>query len=80
VTSEIGRIGVVRNNGGGGRGPPEVKNEDAEGGELIVRFRAGGLLEMAWHLLQWGNHVEVLAPTELKELMPEVRLSWPALP
>ena len=54
--------------------------EDAEGGELIVRFRAGGLLEMAWHLLQWGDHVEVLAPTELKEMMPEVRQSWPALP
>lgn len=28
----------------------------------------------------WDDHVEVLAPTELKELMPEARLSWPALP
>jgi predicted DNA-binding transcriptional regulator YafY len=54
--------------------------EDADNGELIVRFRAGGLLEMAWHLLQWGDHVEVLEPAELKRLMPEPRLSWPALP
>lgn len=54
--------------------------EDTEAGELIVRFRAGGLLEMAWHLLKWGDHVEVLEPAELKALMPDARLSWPALP
>lgn len=54
--------------------------EDTETGELIVRFRAGGLLEMAWHLLKWGDHVEVLEPAELKELMPDAHLSWPALP
>lgn len=54
--------------------------EETEAGELIVRFRAGGLLEMAWHLLKWGDHVEVLAPLELKELMPSIRPSWPALP
>lgn len=54
--------------------------EETEAGELIVRFRAGGLLEMAWHLLKWGDHVEILAPPELRELMPEVRQTWPALP
>jgi predicted DNA-binding transcriptional regulator YafY len=54
--------------------------EETETGELIVRFRAGGLLEMAWHLLTWGEHVEVLAPQRLREMMPMVRPSWPALP
>ena len=54
--------------------------EETEAGELIVRFRAGGLLEMAWHLLKWGDHVEILSPPELRELMPEARQTWPALP
>jgi hypothetical protein len=31
---------------------------------LIVRFRAGGLLEMAWHLF-WGTEVQVLMPRKL---------------
>lgn len=56
------------------------KYEDIDNGELIVRFRAGGMLEMAWHLLKWGDDVEVLEPAELKELMPDTLFSWPALP
>lgn len=54
--------------------------EDTASGELIVRFRAGGLLEMAWHLLTWGDHVEVVEPVGLKELMPTKPHTWPALP
>jgi predicted DNA-binding transcriptional regulator YafY len=54
--------------------------EETDTGELIVRFRAGGLLEMAWHLLTWGDHMEVFEPVGLRDLMPAVRLSWPALP
>jgi predicted DNA-binding transcriptional regulator YafY len=38
-------------------------------GSLIVRFRAGGILEMAWHLFTWGDEVEVLAPRHLQDLM-----------
>ena len=38
-------------------------------GSVIVRFRAGGLLEMCWHLYTWGANVKVLEPAELKELM-----------
>lgn len=53
--------------------------EDADG-KLIVRFRAGGLLEMAWHLLSWGDHVEVLEPASLISILPEEMPSWPALP
>lgn len=53
--------------------------EDGEG-RLIVRFYAGGLLEMAWHLVMWGAHVEVLEPSELKRMMPFEKIQWPALP
>ena len=54
--------------------------EDQPDGTLIVRFRAGGELEMAWHLITWGTHVEVLAPTSLSEKLPQPMPSWPALP
>jgi predicted DNA-binding transcriptional regulator YafY len=47
----------------------QVERCDGEGedGSLLVRFRAGGLLEMAWHLFTWGPHVEVLEPPALRE-------------
>jgi predicted DNA-binding transcriptional regulator YafY len=54
--------------------------EDEANGSLIVRFRAGGLLEMAWHLMSWGDQVEVIKPAALRDLMPEKAQSWPALP
>jgi len=46
---------------------PEQKVEIDPDGGLIVRFRAGGALEMAWHLLTWGDAVEVLEPKDLWE-------------
>ena len=36
-----------------------IKNPD---GTLTVKFRAGGLREMDWHLYTWGNHVKVIKP------------------
>ncbi len=54
--------------------------EEETSGKLIVRFRAGGLLEMAWHLMSWGDQVEVIEPTALRHLMPESSPSWPAMP
>ncbi|MBW0365848.1 helix-turn-helix transcriptional regulator [Ensifer adhaerens] len=42
-------------------------------GRLEIRFVASGWVEMAWHLLQWGSHVEVLAPEGLRQLLEEVR-------
>ena len=36
-----------------------IKNPD---GTLTVKFRAGGRLEMDWHLYTWGNHVKVIKP------------------
>ena len=41
-----------------------VKNDD---GSLTVKFRAGGLNEMCWHLFTWGEGVSVEKPVELRE-------------
>ena len=41
-----------------------IKNPD---GTLTVKFRAGGRLEMDWHLYTWGNHVKVIKPKNWKE-------------
>lgn len=48
---------------------PDQKLEQSSDGSLIVRFRAAGHLEMAWHLYQWGEQVEVLAPRGLADLV-----------
>lgn len=43
--------------------------EPQDDGSLIVRFNAAGWLEMAWHLYQWGDKVEVIAPDRLRALV-----------
>ena len=52
--------------------PTQVLELQADG-SLLVRFQAGGLLEMCWHLYSWGDAVEVVAPPALKRLM---RTAW----
>jgi len=37
-----------------------------EGG-VIVRFRASGMLELAWHLFTWGNKIEIVEPVFLRQ-------------
>ncbi len=59
---------------------PDQSTEDASDGSLIVRFRAGGLLEMAWHLYTWGDRVEVLEPPELAAMVHPHRQHWEGLP
>ena len=54
--------------------------EEQPDGGLVVRFRAGGLLEMAWHLYQWGDAVEVLSPEELRTIHDRCKVSWIARP
>ncbi len=46
--------------------PDQVQHWQADG-SLILCFHAAGWLEMAWHLYQWGDKVEVLAPTGLRD-------------
>lgn len=43
--------------------------ESQDDGSLIVRFQAAGWLEMVWHLYQWGDKVEVLAPDPLRRMV-----------
>lgn len=59
---------------------PSQTVEFCDDGTMLVRFHAGGLLEMAWHLMTWGRHVEVIAPAALRALLPETMPDWPALP
>lgn len=47
--------------------------EPQDDGSLIVRFTAAGWLEMAWHLYQWGDKVEVIAPDGLRALVEGYR-------
>lgn len=42
-------------------------------GRLEVQFRAGGRLEMAWHLYQWGDSVEVVVPPEFAAMVHPAR-------
>ena len=48
---------------------PSQSMEHEKDGALTVRFRAGGLREMAWHLFTWGDAVTILAPEDLKAMM-----------
>lgn len=59
---------------------PEQTMDNAADGSLVVRFTAGGKLEMAWYLYAWGTHVEVLAPQELADLVHPNRTPWPGMP
>lgn len=48
---------------------PNQEVVEQEDGGLIVTFEASGLVEMAWHLYQWGDAVEVIEPAALRELV-----------
>lgn len=48
---------------------PSQTMEEQPDGSLIVRFHAGGLLEMCWHLFTWGGAIRVVEPPELVEMM-----------
>jgi predicted DNA-binding transcriptional regulator YafY len=38
-------------------------------GAVVVRFRASGMRELAWHLFTWGDQVEVIAPDILRNTL-----------
>jgi predicted DNA-binding transcriptional regulator YafY len=48
--------------------PTQTITREADG-SMIVRFRAGGLREMAWHLFTWGDAITIVAPEDLKAMM-----------
>lgn len=45
--------------------------EESTDGSVLVRFRASGMLELAWHLFTWGDKVRVVAPDILRETLLE---------
>lgn len=60
---------------------PKQVLEWQDDGSLIVRFHAAGWLEMTWHLYQWGNKVEVIAPEGLRSMVSgHQRSDFDALP
>lgn len=60
---------------------PNQSEEYLADGSLVIRFRAAGLLEMAWHLYTWGDKVEVLQPQALKDMVSRYQRSdFPAMP
>ena len=59
---------------------PTQKLEHEKDGSLLVRFKACGLLEMCWFLYQWGDSVEVLQPSELREMVHPYRRPFSAFP
>ncbi len=48
---------------------PTQSLTDNPDGSLTVRFHAGGLLQIAHHLMTWGPAVTIVAPPELQEVM-----------
>jgi predicted DNA-binding transcriptional regulator YafY len=40
-------------------------------GGVIVRFRASGMRELAWHLFTWGDRLEILAPASLRAILTD---------
>jgi predicted DNA-binding transcriptional regulator YafY len=48
---------------------PSQTVEPQADGSAIVRFRASGMLELAWHLFSWGNKIEIVRPASLREQM-----------
>ena len=50
--------------------PNQIMQPQSDG-SLIVRFHAGGLLEMSWHLFTWGNEVEIVKPKRLANILRE---------
>ncbi|MBW3558448.1 MAG: WYL domain-containing protein [Proteobacteria bacterium] len=48
-------------------------------GSVVVRFRASGMRELAWHLFTWGATVQILAPERLRTvLVSELRAALAA--
>jgi predicted DNA-binding transcriptional regulator YafY len=55
------------------------KLEPQDDGSVVVRFRASGMRELAWHLFTWGDKLRVEAPQALKDMLrSELEVAWRA--
>ncbi|MBQ8346968.1 MAG: WYL domain-containing protein [Alphaproteobacteria bacterium] len=55
---------------------PSQKMQKNPDGSLTVRFRAGGCLEMAWHLYTWCGQVKVIKPKDFWSRVNKLRKNW----
>ena len=55
----------------GWRWHPTQTLEDQPDGSVVVRFRASGMRELAWHLFSWSGAAQIVHPERLKEVMAE---------
>jgi predicted DNA-binding transcriptional regulator YafY len=53
----------------GWRWHPTQSFEDQPDGSVVVRFRASGMRELAWHLFTWGEQAVIVSPQRLKAVM-----------
>ncbi len=51
---------------------PSQKLSENEDGSLTVRFQAGGMNEMCWHLFTWGDSVTVEQPEGLRHRLVDM--------
>ena len=51
---------------------PSQTSDRNEDGTITVRFRAGGIEEMCWHLVTWGASVTVVEPPRLRQRLAEM--------
>ena len=51
---------------------PEQTVERHDDGSMTVRFTAGAVDEMCWHLVTWGTAVTVEQPTRLRRRLTEM--------
>lgn len=51
---------------------PSQTAVESSDGSLTVRFRAGGVQEICWHLVTWGKNVTVLEPPILRRRLAEM--------
>jgi predicted DNA-binding transcriptional regulator YafY len=54
--------------------PSQTLTREADD-SLTVRFRAGGMLEMCWHLFTWGTAVTIVEPDALRKLIAETTMT-----
>lgn len=51
---------------------PSQTSAERSDGSLIVRFKAGGVEEMCWHLVTWGESMTILEPPGLRHRLSEM--------
>lgn len=45
---------------------PTQKIKEEKDGSIKLEFKAGGMLEICWHIFKWGDKVKIIKPERLK--------------